>query len=574
MIIQCLQSDDIYNGVLAFPSPEHRSTRLATQAGMLYVILYFDPTLLHSDEVSMRALVDKHFSETWIISLYMGHVVDLSLEWKQYHAASKALANILTSDNVRRAATQNLQWFKEVKGELTDFLTEGTMNEQFILENMERLLQCMRKSNVALRWRLMHRNCRQQIFFEFIRGQISDMALIDLLLRSAQLEYCVKNIFVELLDSKVKRWSECRSLCVNRLTELSEYFTGAKALTRVRRDERMMQWFAGLAKEVESMMDSDDSDSNGEGVQHSTVLGRKIEKTIRALEDVEQFEQVDTDAQIKQFLSDTRDLLRQMIRVVNIRRENLTKMEVITDLSYGFELLNDYTQTIHERVRSEPSYSVLLKAGFVKLSSILDIPLTRINEVESADLVSVSQFYSGELVNFMRRVLDIIPRSIFEILQKIIEIQTTRLRPLPVKFETQKLREFAQLDDRYRLAQMTNKASTFTEGILAMENTENGRGFYIGINKVDARSILHDGLRKELVRQLSKAMHETLIFRRTSGGPLNISGVGSSSFLRDLIAVRDSFDSCMHTLAFRMDGFRRSIEYVQDYVDMAGLKMW
>ena len=252
MIIQCLQSDDIYNGVLAFPSPEHRSTRLATQAGMLYVILYFDPTLLHSDEVSMRALVDKHFSETWIISLYMGHVVDLSLEWKQYHAASKALANILTSDNVRRAATQNLQWFKEVKGELTDFLTEGTMNEQFILENMERLLQCMRKSNVALRWRLMHRNCRQQIFFEFIRGQISDMALIDLLLRSAQLEYCVKNIFVELLDSKVKRWSECRSLCVNRLTELSEYFTGAKALTRVRRDERMMQWFAGLAKEVES----------------------------------------------------------------------------------------------------------------------------------------------------------------------------------------------------------------------------------------------------------------------------------------------------------------------------------
>ena len=111
------------------------------------------------------------------------------------------------------------------------------------------------------------------------------------------------------------------------------------------------------------MMDSDDLDSNGEGVQHSTVLGRKIEKTIRALEDVEQFEQVDTDAQIKQFLSDTRDLLRQMIRVVNIRRENLTKMEVITDLSYGFELLNDYTQTIHERVRSEPSYSVLLKAG-------------------------------------------------------------------------------------------------------------------------------------------------------------------------------------------------------------------
>lgn len=36
---------------------------------------------------------------------------------------------------------------------------------------------------------------------------------------------------------------------------------------------------------------------------------------------------------------------------------------------------------IHARVREEPSYSVLLRAGFVKLASILDVPLTRINEV-------------------------------------------------------------------------------------------------------------------------------------------------------------------------------------------------
>jgi len=48
----------------------------------------------------------------------------------------------------------------------------------------------------------------------------------------------------------------------------------------------------------------------------------------------------------------------------------------------------------------------------------------------------------------MRRVLDVIPRSVFEILQRIIEVQTTQLRPLPVKFESQYLKEYAQLDER------------------------------------------------------------------------------------------------------------------------------
>ena len=60
----------------------------------------------------------------------------------------------------------------------------------------------------------------------------------------------VKNMFNDLLDSKEAKWTECKGAVVGRLTEMSEYFTGEKALTRVKRDERLMQWFAGLAKEV------------------------------------------------------------------------------------------------------------------------------------------------------------------------------------------------------------------------------------------------------------------------------------------------------------------------------------
>ena len=62
MILQQIQSDDIYKGAEAFPSPEHRSTRLSAQAGMLFVILFFAPDLLHTSDASMRETVSGHAS--------------------------------------------------------------------------------------------------------------------------------------------------------------------------------------------------------------------------------------------------------------------------------------------------------------------------------------------------------------------------------------------------------------------------------------------------------------------------------------------------------------------------------
>lgn len=51
MIIGRLRSDDIYMQTSYYPLPEHRSTALFTQAGMLYVILYFKPDILKKEMV-------------------------------------------------------------------------------------------------------------------------------------------------------------------------------------------------------------------------------------------------------------------------------------------------------------------------------------------------------------------------------------------------------------------------------------------------------------------------------------------------------------------------------------------
>ena len=70
IIVGRLRSDDIYNQIAAYPFPEHRSTALATQAAMLYIILYFSPELLHTQHARMREIVDKHFPDNWVNQCY------------------------------------------------------------------------------------------------------------------------------------------------------------------------------------------------------------------------------------------------------------------------------------------------------------------------------------------------------------------------------------------------------------------------------------------------------------------------------------------------------------------------
>ena len=81
MILLRLRSDDVYNQTRVYPAPEHRSFALAQQASMLYVLLYFSPATLHEAKSTMREIVDKHFCDNWVVPVYMGLLVDLSLEW-------------------------------------------------------------------------------------------------------------------------------------------------------------------------------------------------------------------------------------------------------------------------------------------------------------------------------------------------------------------------------------------------------------------------------------------------------------------------------------------------------------
>lgn len=85
------------------------------------------------------------------------------------------------------------------------------------------------------------------------------------------------------------------------------------------------------------------------------------------------------------------------------------------------------------------------------MASVLEMPLLRINQAKSADLASVSQYYSRELESYARRVLQIIPESVFAILAQIVHLETNVFHEIPTKLPKDKIKDYAQLEERLKV---------------------------------------------------------------------------------------------------------------------------
>ncbi|XP_053571918.1 WASH complex subunit 5 [Bombina bombina] len=547
MVIGRLRSDDIYNQVSAYPLPEHRSTALATQAAMLYVILYFHPTTLHTHQAKMREIVDKYFPDNWVISIYMGITVNLMEAWDPYKAAKTALNYTLDLPNIKEQASRYAAMTERLHPQVQQFLKEGFLSEEFVLDNIPKLLNCLRDCNVSIRWLMLHtadsaydpnnkrlRQVKEQILTD---SKYNSKILFQLLLDTAQFEFILKEMFKQMLSEKQTKWENYKKEGSERMTELADVFSGVKPLTRVEKNENLQAWFREISKQIESLNYDD-----------STAAGRKTVQLIQALEEVQEFHQLENNLQVCQFLADTRRFLHQMIRTINIKEEVLITMQIVGDLSYAWQLIDSFTSIMQESIRASPFMVTKLRATFLKLASALDLPLLRINQANSPDLLSVSQYYSGELVSYVRKVLQIIPESMFTSLAKIIKLQTHNIMEVPTRLDKDKLRDYAQLVARYEVAKLTHAISIFTEGILMMKTT------LVGIIKVDPKQLLEDGIRKELVKRVALALHKGLIFNPRAR---------PSELLPKL-----------KEMAATMDGFHRSFEYIQDYVSIYGLKIW
>ena len=48
----------------------------------------------------MREIVDKHFSDNWVISFFMGFLVDLEEQFQPYKSARLAIKNTLEKEHI------------------------------------------------------------------------------------------------------------------------------------------------------------------------------------------------------------------------------------------------------------------------------------------------------------------------------------------------------------------------------------------------------------------------------------------------------------------------------------------
>uniref|UniRef100_A0A336M296 CSON010414 protein n=1 Tax=Culicoides sonorensis TaxID=179676 RepID=A0A336M296_CULSO len=547
MIIGRLRSDDIYNQFRVYPLPEHRPLALANQASMLYVCLFFSPQTLHSQSACMREIVDKFFPENWIVSIYMGVTINLLDAWEPFKAAKSALINVTDPANVHEITMKQEKNLNRLLTESKAILKEGILTEQTLMNKLTKVLNLIREMNVSIRWLLLHTNptvidlgnkkCKQlydQIISD-LGGKTNNV--LELLLNTSELELKVKEMIRELLTKRESRYTDCKKEAVERIQDLSVAFSGVQPLMKIEKNEGLMNWFTEIKKEIENL---DFSNPN--------LSGRKLIQLIRALEDVQAYHNLEANMQVKQYLLETRNFLHQMIHMLNIKDDVLVTLQCITDLSYGWRSIDNFTPIMQFAIKKQPNLVIRLRATFLKLGSALDAPLLRINEAKSEDLVSVSQYYSNELINYVRKVIQIIPKTIFELLSKIVSLQTEVIQELPSKVAKDRVKDYAQLDERFLVAQLTYKVSVFTEGILMMKKT------LVGVIELDPKELLEDGIRIELVKHISDALHNGLQFNSK--------------------AKQSELEQKLADLGKIIDGYKRSFEYIQDYMNIKGLKIW
>lgn len=72
-----------------------------------------------------------------------------------------------------------------------------------------------------------------------------------------------------------------------------------------------------------------------------------------------------------------------MLRLLSVKGELLTQLDVIADVSYAWLLVEAYTVHMQGGIKENPAMVVKLRATFLKLASALDLPLMRITQAGS-----------------------------------------------------------------------------------------------------------------------------------------------------------------------------------------------
>jgi WASH complex subunit strumpellin len=253
-------------------------------------------------------------------------------------------------------------------------LIEGVINEEYVLDKVQPLMNVLRDSNITVRWLMLHRETIHLKAKEIIDASTNSKAILQLMLHCSKYEQKLKTTFENLMDTKQKRWDEDKEKSIERMTELSEYYSGQKSIGKIQADDSFKIWFQQMKQQIESLT-----------FQDSTYAGRKIQQLIKALEDIEQYQQISQNIQVKTYLHESRFDLKHMVRLVHVKKSVLGHIALISDITYSWQVLKKYLNLMQTKIKSDPYSALLLKSTFMKFSSYLNTPMVRIIQANSND---------------------------------------------------------------------------------------------------------------------------------------------------------------------------------------------
>ena len=577
LLLGRLRLDDVYNCTAHFPAPTHRSAALATQAAAAYVLLYFAPEILREDGVAMRELVDRHYADSWVVPWAPGHVADLTVVWAPYSAARAALDTAAPPAVARRLSERHAASLTRVRAAMGSYLAEGVLDEEYVLTHHDALFAAIRDANVTARWLLLHAfpvpgppltpqrasgsasgvgpgraACPPGKLFTAASSRAPSVDDVTaLLMDTAALEDRLKTVVSRVIDASGAGWAAACGEAVSRVREMGAFFGGDPSLSRAPKDEALQRWFGDLATSLEGLRP-----------ERPMTTGRKLQRMVEALKEVESFRQVDASLTAKAYLADTRLAMHRMLRMLAVGPTSLATLAAVADASWAWAPMHGAIPALQRALAEDPTQVHRLRCLFLKLRSLMDLALLRPSQGGAAcgqAFAGVSRFYSRWVVTFAASVLDVVPAQMFAILTRSVALHTRRVLELPSRLEKAQLKDHAQLDERFALAEATHSVAVFTQGVLAMQRT------FCGVLELDPRRLLEQGLCTQVCAHVAAALHEELVFTVLQPGLVTT-------------AVRQvSLEEYHHRLgacAARMDALRESFEYIQDFVNVSGLRVW
>jgi len=547
-VLECLLTQEIYEmEKRSFPSFRYMSTRLSMQASMIFVMLNFEPHLFRQED-KMRQIIDKMFYDNWVVPMYNGELVDLSVEWNQrYPVARQALDHILTERKIQSLNSDNAKQVMLCTEEIRRYIDQNILTDLYVLEHLEELLECARASNVALKWRLLHKD--SSLLATDKKGSkdtsavsvVDDRDIVDLFLLGSSFEATLREICLRLVEDKQKLWSSFRASAVSKMQQLSSYFYGNDSLAHVQKNDKMGIWFNEMATEIRAL--------------EFTGTYDDVQFFMDSLNDIGNLHQLDSNSQIKNLILETKLQLVRMVKCEEKSEDIDSIIDTISDASYARVAIEYFIPIFHSRSLKDPKSVGYLRPTFIKISSFLRQVKT--SQSTNYDGNFAKTYHSEALLYFVKEILNVIPLSIFSTYAMIVDMNEKSLDRIPTAVGSECVTDFS-FEDHYKRAKLTFELSVLTKGIIDMKET------FIGDLMMDPQEILEEGLRKELISQILSAMHTHLQFS-TKSTKMNAKSVESTL---------QTFVETIHTLSRRMECFQKAIISLQDFLRMNGLEIY